>query len=199
MGKFGPPPSDLSILDELRVVDPVIRKVMIDMMAVSHLLNCMPTAFKLDPGGYQDTLISVLYRLVHSYHMADNGSWNCAQHICHLALTAWMTTLFFPSRRCSQQMYALLAQRLRHSIDQALQSGLANGIVTFWALLVGGFAVFDANQDAWLLPNIRCSSYLLNIRNWAEARQRLIHLPWIDSVHSKTGQEIWESAMYETE
>ena len=64
-----------------------------------------------------------------------------------------------------------------------------------WLLMVGSIAVFTPADDAWLLPWLQGNIELCGAHDWTELHGRLKAFPWIDFLHDKTGQEIFDAAV----
>jgi hypothetical protein len=67
------------------------------------------------------------------------------------------------------------------------------GTTSLWLLFVGGISVFNAIDRVWLLPQITTSLFTLDIGSWSTARDKIRKFPWIDAIHDKLGQELWQA------
>jgi hypothetical protein len=67
--------------------------------------------------------------------------------------------------------------------------------ILLWLLMVGAMSLFTPADDAWLIPWVRVNIELCGARNWSELRAQLKGFPWIDILHDKLGQAIFDSAV----
>ncbi|KEF57424.1 uncharacterized protein A1O9_05341 [Exophiala aquamarina CBS 119918] len=67
--------------------------------------------------------------------------------------------------------------------------------ILLWLLIVGSFSVFTSSDAAWLAPWVRANIELCEASTWTEVRGQLKTFPWIDILHDKPVQAIYESAI----
>jgi hypothetical protein len=181
--------------DNPQIYDFTLQQVFKDLMSVSCLLNHNTACFRLEPFAYQEILLSVCYRLVHRYPLAQKGYGygNDHEELLYLGLLAFMTTLLFQHtfRRLS---YPLLTVRLRNAIESLFNRDLINDPMTLWLLVVGGISVFDnADNRTWLVSLVKRYLSRLQISTWSALRDEISNFPWFNMVHEGPGHHFWQA------
>jgi hypothetical protein len=64
-----------------------------------------------------------------------------------------------------------------------------------WLLIVGSLSIFTEADDHWLIPWVRANIELCGAHDWSELRGQLKAFPWIDFLHDKPGQAIFDAAV----
>lgn len=64
-----------------------------------------------------------------------------------------------------------------------------------WLLMVGALSIFTSADHSWLVPWVRASIELCEVRTWTELRVQLKVFPWIDILHDVPGKAIYEAAV----
>jgi hypothetical protein len=182
--------------DAAHIYDLELRCITTDLISVSRLLNGDRTCFKLKPYTFYEIWISVSYRLLHRYPLAETRPEKDGDNAWYLGLLALITTFLFRSGRSQPLSYDLLAAKLRNAIEGTSCNELME--TTFlWLLFIGGISVFGGIDRTWLLPRIKACLINLNIENWRTALGKIRKFPWIDVAHDKPGHELWQAAVAE--
>jgi hypothetical protein len=182
---------------DAQVYDPELRQVFVDLMSISRLFNDKHAVVRLDPYAYQEILISVCYRLTHHHPLAGDGYENDNENACYIGLLALTSTLLFNYNQPRRLAYDLLAKKLRNAIERALYNKLVEETTFLWLLFAAGISVFNASDQAWLIPQIKTLLCTLNIDSWPTARSKIKTLPWIDAAHETSGKELWQAVGWE--
>jgi hypothetical protein len=172
-------------------MNPFLQQILVDVTGISSLLNRKNIDFRLDSDMLQEIIVSVGYRLVHFHSLCEPPLENRLESVCHIGLTAFMTTMFLQFGRRRYLKYGLVAQCARKIIEEGLDEG--DGDVMLWLLFVGGISVLDGVGQTWLASKIRRVAKALGIRDWDALHRCLVKFPWIDSVHDEAGKMLWES------
>lgn len=67
--------------------------------------------------------------------------------------------------------------------------------ILLWLLMVGAMALFAPAENAWLIPWVRVNIKLCGADNWSELRGQLKGFLWIDILHDKPGQAVFDFAV----
>lgn len=186
----------LLVMDELQVHDHGLRRVFMDFMTLSALLNYKPDCFKPEPAAFQDALISVSYRLLHNYTSAGTGTDSSTEHVFRLGLLSLLTTIIyqFNPRRLT---YDVLAERFRAAVEIALDTACLDYTTSLWLLFIGGITVFEKSDMPWLLSRMRTNPLLRTITSWESTRDAFGKLPWMKAINDVPGRELWNAATLE--
>jgi hypothetical protein len=171
-------------------LNPQLRGVMSDITTVCQLLNDDCTPLTLGPFEFQEILISVCYRLLRFCPLSRANSLDNNEAVLYLGLLALMSTMLFQNGDLPQIQFRLLTRELRSIID-SIASNEVDEAVFLWLLFVCGISVYR-NDQSWLASLIRRCTLAYDVRDWRNARAKFSHLPWIDVMHNKPGQELWD-------
>lgn len=71
--------------------------------------------------------------------------------------------------------------------------------VLLWLLCLGRYTIFTQTDDSWLIPKVKSAVEALALRSWEDARRTLAKFPWVDDLHDKAGQSLWDDSTACTE
>jgi hypothetical protein len=166
-----------------------LRDILHDITSVSHILEARLTKF--DPFDFQEIIISILYRLLHLYPLADSVPRTQVDRLCFFALLSFMSTMVFQPSLHEKLRYKLLTEKLRLSLMEASTFTFIDDTALFWILYIGGISGLRYNDMAWLKPRIKTMASSLGICEWSGAREKLCKYPWISVFHDSPAQELW--------
>jgi hypothetical protein len=170
-----------------------LETIVSDMLSFCRLLNRDPTQFGIEPEAWQSTLLLFAYRLLQLYPLDEEPPKDGMDHVLHLALICFLTTILFEYGRMHTQPYDLLAERLRNTLyDVLAKPELKQQPAILWTLFVGRMALFGSEDDAWLEPYVRSTLSALNIETWDQALMVLSQLPWVGVIHNRRAQRIYQ-------
>lgn len=195
LAQLNPGKEIFTMAGDPQIYNAELRCLFVELMNVSHLLNGGRTCYSLDPYAFQNILISASYQLLHLRLVIGGKPVDYNDNARHLGLLAFMTTLLFQQGRSQRLSYNLLAGKLRDAIE-ATSSKSMDKTTLLWLLLIGGVSVFDAFERTWLLSQIKSCLCILKIDSWQTARDKIQNMPWIDAIHEKPGQHLWEAMIY---
>lgn len=137
-----------------------------------------------------NTMAPVMYRLL---RMNNFGLMSINEAV-RLGLLAFSSHIFL-----SWQDVKIPLSYISHSYRSCLLNPKLPGILPpmlfLWLLVVGSLSIFTTADDIWLMPLIRVNIDLCKSLNWDELRAELRTFPWIDILHNKPGQAIFDAAM----
>jgi hypothetical protein len=172
-------------------MDPFLHQILVDVTNICSLFNRKNADFRLDPDMLQEIIVSVGYRLVRFHPLCEAPPENRLEAVCHIGLTAFMTTMFLQFGRRRYLKYGLVAQCATEIIEINLDEG--DGDFKLWLLFICGISVLDWAEQAWLASKIRRVAQELGIRDWAALHRCLVKFPWISSMHDEAGKALWDS------
>ncbi|KAM0352305.1 hypothetical protein ACHAPU_001969 [Fusarium lateritium] len=158
-----------------------------DLRDFSALANKLPpNGKKLKPEAFQEIMLSIQYRLL-QLDFSDDP--NLLQEAVRIGLLALESTIFLQIRGTK-----LKSQSFDHQLRSAIQAipvqGEAIANVKLWLLLVGSIMIFEGNED-WLVQSIRS---IVGRQTWAEVRERVKEVIWIDMIHDVPGRQAYEES-----
>ena len=179
----------------MEINDCQLRRIMMDFMTVSTLLNSDLSRSKMDPYAFQEIFISLCYRLLHLYPLSGQRPSNEVDNAYYLGLLALLTTFLFQHgpRRLP---YHLLAAKLRSVVTLKAEGTALTDTGLLWLLLVGGISVFGDEDKICILSRTKACFSSLNIDSWESALKEITKYPWINAVHSKAGQTLWKEILW---
>ncbi|KAH7022070.1 hypothetical protein EDB80DRAFT_1270 [Ilyonectria destructans] len=71
--------------------------------------------------------------------------------------------------------------------------------VLLWLLFVGRVSIFTQTDDSWLIPKVKTTVEALALQSWEDVRRTLAKFPWVDDLHDKAGQSLWQNSTTSTE
>lgn len=182
--------ASLRCYQAFRDLDPYLQEVLLDACNVAGFFT---QGFRMDPHMLQETIASFGYRLVHFQPLGVPVFCSPLDSVCHIALTALTTTLFFQIGRRRLMQYELVGKHLKDVVDAGLED--VDPDVRLWLLFVGGVSVLPEREERWLLMKIRETARDGFVRDWQDAHQRIMRFPWITSLHDVEAERFWYSAL----
>lgn len=163
-----------------------------------HAFSCMSnvayqTTRKLSPELYNEITISILYRLTHLSFEGD-----VVQEAIRTGLLVFLSTIFF-QRYAIDQPYDHLLNLYNNTLTKLFAS---NDIevpapLVLWLTMLSHMASreesFQQQHDDIRLDKVIAQG---GIGSWLQAREILRSVAWVDFVHERVGQEIFEKAQF---
>ena len=174
----------------LRHVNPYLQQILLDVCNVTAFFT---QGYRMDPHILQETIASFGYRLVRFQPLGVPLLRGRLDSICHIALTALTTTLFFQIGRRRLMQYELVGKHLKDVVAADLED--VDPDVRLWLLFVGGVSVLPEREESWLLTKIQETVRDGFIRDWEDAHRRIMQFPWITSLHDLEAERFWYSAL----
>jgi hypothetical protein len=174
----------------LRHLNPYLQQILLDVCNVTAFFT---QGYRMDPHMLQETIASFGYRLVRFQPVGVPLLRSRLDSICHIALTALTTTLFFQIGRRRLMQYELVGKHLKDVVAAGLEE--VDPDVRLWLLFVGGVSVLPEREESWLLTNILETARDWSIRDWEDAHRRIMQFPWITSLHDLEAERLWYSAL----
>ncbi|MCJ1472564.1 hypothetical protein MMC13_001213 [Lambiella insularis] len=175
------------------VMDGKLYNVLRDLHAFSCLSNfAYQTTRKLSPELYNETMISILYRLTHLSFESDPF-----QEALRSGLLA-VSAAIFMQRQFMGQSYDHLLDLYDGALYR-LREATAIDIpvsILFWLTMLSHVVAhkelaYEDWRHVWLDEAISHAG----IGSWSQAREMLKSLVWIDFIHDQLGKKVFESAM----
>ncbi|KAJ0375760.1 hypothetical protein COL26b_006082 [Colletotrichum chrysophilum] len=159
-----------------------------DLQDFSAMVKILFRKQKIDPIKFQQLMTSIQYRLL--YLELDN---NTVAEALRLAMLGFIATLYLHILG-ARLRFVWLSNRLRETlqaVDLSRAETPSSRLLLAWILVIGSTAVFDDNDDVWLLPK------LASLRNplgttWPKAKENLAKVLWIDNIHDAKGVNVFE-------
>ena len=134
-----------------------------------------------------NTMGSVMYRLIRM----DTFPNDSVNEALRLGMLAFLSNIFL-----SWQDVAVPHHHLSQAYQKCLQSlivwkGVSPKLV-LWLLVISAISVLSA-EDMWLLPSLRATTELCQASSWNELRGILKDFLWIDILHDRPGQALFNS------
>jgi hypothetical protein len=178
-----------NVLKEFENVNHDLRDILYDITSISQILEARLTKF--DPFDFQEIIISVLYRLLHLFPLAESVPRTQVDRLCFLALLSFMSTMVFQPSLHEKLRYKLLTEKLYFSLIEASTFAVVDETVLFWILYIGGISGLRYTDMTWLKPRIKAITSSLGIYDWSGAREKLCRYPWISVFHDQPAQQLW--------
>jgi hypothetical protein len=137
-----------------------------------------------------NAMASVMYRLL---RMNSFNSTSIEEAI-RLGLLVFSSHIFLDWQDVNIPR-AHLARDYRTCLLNLKLPGTIPSQILLWLLMIGSLPVFTPANDPWLLPWMRVNIDLCEAHTWSELRGQLKEFPWIDILHDKPGQAIFDAAM----
>ncbi|KAF4950070.1 hypothetical protein FSARC_13304 [Fusarium sarcochroum] len=175
----------LDFMKQFATWDYRLQNVFKDLRDFSTLANRLaPGTQKLKPEAFQEIMLSIQYRLL----TLDYSDESPIQEAIRIGLLAYESTIFLQiqGKKLNSDEFS---HRLRASIQAIPVQGEATANIKLWLLLIGSMMVFDSTED-WLVQSIQ---NLTGRQTWAEVRERVKEIVWIDVAHDMSGREAYEA------
>lgn len=151
------------------------------------------TTGKLSPDTYNETMISILYRLAHL--SLEKGT---LQEAVRIALLAYTSTLFM-IRPLMQKPYEHLFTLLNTSLLRVYQSASSTRLpppLLLWLIMV--FHMINRelqHAGEWSHTWLQNAIAATQLSTWPEIQHMLKSVMWVDFVHDEAGKEVFETAV----
>jgi hypothetical protein len=184
---------DLDLENFLDGLDTRLHRIWNDLSEFARAANLAAVCqHHLDSELYQETMVSVHYRLIHlRFEMGD------ANETIRVVLLAFASNPFLQWSGVKTR-YESLAQDLKTALS-LLDGGnpaLPNEL-TLWLLVVGMISVFNEHEQgtfrAPLAQKLRC----LNLRSWNEVQALLKSILWVSLFHDAPAKQIVDSVFHD--
>jgi hypothetical protein len=155
-----------------------------DLQQLSRILNAGATNKRRISGtAFQDRICSVQYRLLRLQDALEGTLSECVR----LAMLAFLATMFQePENRVR---YPYLTRQFRKSCRAVQTSSPQLRDLMLWMLIIGAISLFDVDEP-WLREHWKAT--VPPDTDWADARQRLKGILWIDAVHDRLGWQAFK-------
>ncbi|KAB5566070.1 hypothetical protein GE09DRAFT_727896 [Coniochaeta sp. 2T2.1] len=187
---FAPPTYFAARGSEFKDMDGCLYRVFLDVADLAQFFN---QGFRIDPLDLQEAIASIGYRLSRFQPMASPFPRTKLGSVCHVALTALMTTLFLQIGRRRFLRYGLVGQRLRDVVTSGLDNDCHD--IMLWLLFLGGISVAREDDEEWLLTQIQHTARAGGVHDWKDLHRRVLRLPWIKSLHDEDAERLWYSSL----
>lgn len=172
------------------VMHPSLQQVLLDVANVTSFFN---QGFRMAPHFLQEAIVSFGYRLVRFQPMGGPLLGTKIESVCHIALTALMTTLLLQIGRRRFLQYGLVGQHLKDVVGSGLDE--VDPDIRLWVLFLGGISVVPERDDNWLLASIQDAARSSGVQDWGGLHRRLMQFPWIRSLHDAESKKLWYSSV----
>ena len=174
-------------------VDIRLHNALSDLHAFSCLSNlAYETTRKLSPETYNETMISILYRLTHLSFESDP-----LQEAFRSGLLAVSSAIFMQRQFMKQpydhllNLYSTTLSRLRKATDIDLPVP-----VVLWLIMLSHVVAHkEPARGDWSTVWLDEAISRAGIDSWSQAREILKSVVWIDFIHDQLGKKVFESAM----
>lgn len=159
-----------------------------DLQDFSAMVKILFRTQKIDPIKFQQLMTSIQYRLL--YLELDN---NTVAESLRLAMLGFIATLYLHILG-ARLRFVWLSNRLRETlqaVDLSRAETPSSRLLLAWILVIGSTAVFDDNDDVWLLPKLASLRNSLG-KTWPKAKESLAKVLWIDKIHDAKGVKVFE-------
>ena len=162
-----------------------------------HAFSCLSnlayqTTRKLSPETYNEMMISILYRLTHLSFKID-----LLQEAVRSALLAFASAMFIQRRHMEQpndhllNLYSNTLFRLRKATDVDVPVP-----IVLWLTMLSHVVAHDEpSREDWRSVWLDEAISRAGIDSWAQAREILKSVVWIDFIDDRPGKKVYESAM----
>ncbi|KAI0844415.1 hypothetical protein F5Y00DRAFT_274033 [Daldinia vernicosa] len=178
----------LEIRHLLGDLDTRLRSVWDDVSEVVRAANvAMQCGLAMDGELYQETMVSIHYRLVNLCFDTDN-----ADEVIRLALLALYSSIFLQWRG-TKTRYKYLTQRLKQVLFQSTETIPVHLLI--WVYIIYAVSSFDRGDQVWLHSSLAQVLQRTNLRSWSGIRAMLKSIVWLDAVHDSLAKCLIERIM----
>ncbi|KAF8849032.1 hypothetical protein BDZ45DRAFT_773889 [Acephala macrosclerotiorum] len=143
------------------------------------------TGQKVNPELFQETLISIEYRLIHLDLEKD-----ILQETLRLATLAFSTTVFLQMAGVKVR-YGSLSRQLKSSIHhKSLEQ--APDDLCIWIFFVASISAVTDEDDFWVIPLLKRRLQIADVESWNAVRGILKKFTWIDALHDADGKRVFD-------
>ncbi|KAH7327746.1 hypothetical protein B0I35DRAFT_415636 [Stachybotrys elegans] len=144
----------------------------------------------LDCNTFQTLQVSIQDRLLRPITPSDPLS-QCLR--LGLILFTTITTFHIPGGRNGKIKSDSYITGKYRNVCQSLDPADHPGVLVFWLLTLGVVAVFDADEEDWLVNMWAQLADAFAVHSWEEAREVLNLVVWIELLHDNAGREAFNS------
>ncbi|RDW84448.1 hypothetical protein BP6252_02038 [Coleophoma cylindrospora] len=146
------------------------------------------TKYKFPQETLLHTMATVMYRLLHMQFAPGS-----VDEAIRLGLLAFSSNIFLQLQNVKPP-YIYLPNAFRCCLLELQLPRERPSRLLLWLLFIGALSVFsDPDADAWLKPWLQSEVQSSGVHSWRELREGLKSFLWIDIVHDKPGQRIFDS------
>ena len=182
--------AELDCSSVFRDISPYLQQILLDVSNATAFFN---QGFRIDPHMLQEIILSFGYRLVRFRPIGGALPRSKLDSVCHIALTALTTTMFFQIGRRRFMQYELVGQQLKEVVATGLDG--VDPDIRLWLLFIGGVSVLPEREESWLLDNILEVARVSGVGDWEDAHRRLMKFPWISSLYDLEAERFWYSSL----
>lgn len=178
-------------LDALfQMIDERLMNVWLDLRELATAVDLAhQTRRRLSPVLFQETLLSVLYRLERlAYDVHDRNE------TLRKSLIVFATTTFLHTGSVTVH-HRDLARKLEQSFDSSYFCGDEESLeLSLWIIYVVGLGLDVLQDRTWLYRAMLQTCHALEIHNWSEIRKLLKSFLWVDIVKNVSGEDFLNKA-----
>ncbi|KAE8370606.1 hypothetical protein BDV27DRAFT_35461 [Aspergillus caelatus] len=173
---------------------PYLNTICSDIMYLCCLLNCDPRRPILDFLGFEETFVSICYRLLQFIPMQDSACQIDTQTACHLGLLMFTMATFFQVGQKQIIDFKALSLRFQNFLDGDLCE-VDDGL-SLWLITLGGIWCSKDLNRGLVASRIGLLARQQGISSWSELRGWLGKFPWIHALHDQPGHELWNQVQH---
>jgi len=183
---------------EATAVDTKLYNALRDLHAFSCISRlAYQTTRKFSPGTYNETMISILYRLTCLSFESDPS-----QEAIRTGLLAFSSTIYM-QRHFMEQPYDHLLNRYSNSLVRLRKStdvDLLPVPIVLWLAILSHVLTHNGPSPAdWRSVWLDEAILRAGIDSWSQAREVLRSVMWVDFIHDRLGKQAFEAAMLRLE
>jgi hypothetical protein len=168
-----------------------------DIMAIAWFTNGSDgQGIKLLGYTFHDLLIYMGYQLIDFCPLGKRENLSQEENVVHLGLLSFMATFFLP---LGQKRFtcAILIDVARSASQQPFDEKKESQQLLVWFLLIGVAAMYQPEDDTWLIPILMKAASNLGLRTWGDVCGVLSKFPWIKCKHNKLGLSLWNRLKFQ--
>ncbi|KAE8326024.1 hypothetical protein BDV39DRAFT_216191 [Aspergillus sergii] len=169
---------------------PHLNAIFSDIMNLCCLLNCKPRQPILDLLGFEETFVSICYRLLRFLPMQDFPCRIDMQTVCHLGLLMFTMTTFFQVGQKQIVDFKALSLRFQNFLNS--DSCELEDSMSLWLLTLCGIWCSKDINNGLVASRIHLLAEQQGIDSWSELRGCLGTFPWIHALHDEPGHRLWD-------
>lgn len=175
----------------LEVIDPRLQDVWADAREFCALVNLASmTGSKIKPRLFQETMVTLQYRLLHS-----NTEYSKISHAIQIGVLVFTTTIFLHVAGIPTRYYWLTSQIRKVLRDYKEFYDVQSRKLRLWLLFVSAVSGLYDGSGKWLDPSILQTLTDLSLKEWEDVKAILKAHLWIDVLHDSEGKRIMERCL----
>nr|RBQ97276.1 hypothetical protein FVER53263_20142 [Fusarium verticillioides] len=175
-------------------LDPTLQEAFSDAMGLCRLLNKHADEKPLDLLEFQEVLVSICYRLLQFRTIGETRSKKDTQSTYHIGLSLFMMSIYFNNKQDRMARPGLVKSLVKEAV--ASNSKEDEDEFKFWLLILGGISVPARDGSEWFVERLQEQASLLGIVTWEQAKGCLARFPWMDGIHDKPSQKLWNQVRF---